>query len=410
MEEEERYDDIVARFEKMLETNESYFFDKEDFLDIIDGYISMGEFNMALKAVEISLQQYPDSIDILLYKAEIYSFKDLLEEAELIIAYIKELAPERVEIPMLEAELYSRSDKHLLAVAALKRALPLTDDKAEVYEMLTIEYFYLEDYYSALETAHKTLQFDADNATALYNAITCYDLLDKTDEAIRFLENHVDKNPFSEVAWSLLGKKYIDAEQFSKALRALDFAIAIDDRFIGAYYDKAFIYNKLEAYDKAIYLYKLTLAIADPTAFTYYHIAKANELKQEYELAGKYYLMAIDEDPGHYKSWKRLIHLKMFEKKYDEALVFIDKAIDIVNSQEMHELKALIHIENNQVYKAISSLEIAMKLGSVDLQVYLSLSDLYKQTKQIGKFRNLLLEAKKLYPESKEIQRRMQQK
>ena len=410
MNEEERFDDIVARFEKMLKTNESYFFDLNDFLDIIDEYITLADYHMALKAVEIGLHQHRDNVDILLYKAEIYSFLDQLEKAEMVIAYIKQLEPDRLEIPMLEAELYSRSDKHLMAVEALKRALPLAEDKAEVYEMLTIEYFYLENYREALLTAHKTLQFDADNATALYNAITCYDLLDKTGEAIVFLEKHVDENPFSEVGWSLLGKKYLDTRDYEKALKALDYAIAIDDRFIGAYYDKAFAHTRLGNYDQAITCYERTLAISDPTAFAYYHIGKVYELMQSYAIAANYYLKALDEDPGHYKSWKKLIRIKMFGKEYESALDLTNKAIEIANNSELYNLQALIFIKLNQIYKAIASFETAMKLGNADLQAILMLSDLYKQTQQIDKFRNLLLEAKKRFPDSKEIQQRMQQK
>jgi len=49
--------------------------------------------------------------------------------------------------------------------------------------------------------------------------------------------------PFNEIAWSLLGKKYIDTGKYQLAIEALDYAIAIDDNFLGAYYDQSICFE-----------------------------------------------------------------------------------------------------------------------------------------------------------------------
>jgi tetratricopeptide (TPR) repeat protein len=246
-----------------------------------------------------------------------------------------------------------------------------------------------------------------DSSTALYNAVTCYDLLNLQEEAIVFLQNHVEKNPFSEVGWSLLGKKYLEQKEYQKALEALDFAIAIDDSFLGAYYDKAYAYNKLQQYDKALEYYKLTLDIADPTAFTFYHMARIYEKIQNYDEAVANYLYAINEDPGHYKSWIKLVQIKIFLKDYDGALEVNQKALEIVNNQELFELLGNIYELKKDYQKAIPAFEMSLKLGTVKLKTILKLADLYKQTHQLDKFRNLLLDAKQQFPDSKEIQKRI---
>jgi len=411
MNEEERYDDIIKRFEAMLRTNENIFFDLEDFLEIVDEYISLGNFNMAVKALEIGLEQYPDNVELLLFRVELYSFDDQLDKAHALIQQLKQVAPDRVEIPMLEAELCSRKHQHKDAIAALQKALQFEEaDPVEIYEIMTVEYLYLEDYRAALDTSLKTLKLDPDSSTALYNAVTCFDLLDETEKAVRFLEQHVEKYPFSEVGWSLLAKKYIDKAQYQKAISALDYAIAIDDHFLGAYYDKAYAYTQTKQYDKALECYRLTLKIADPTAFTYYHIAQIYQLKKELNNAVHYYFKAIEEDPGYYKSWIKLINIKLEQGLPNDALSITHKALEVINNQELFELLGKIYLLMNEPQKAVPAFEMSLKLGTPSLPVILQLADLYKQNNRLDDYRSLLLEARNNFPESDEIKRRMLEK
>ncbi|HFX18126.1 MAG TPA: tetratricopeptide repeat protein [Flavobacteriales bacterium] len=408
MQEDFEHNNLIERFEAMLKTNENYFFDLEDFLDIIDEYITLGNLNMAQKAIEIGLQQHPENFDIQLYQAELHSLNDRLEAAESLLMHLENINPNRTEIPMLRAEIYSRKHLHKKAIEALKQALDLQGhDPGEIYELMTVEFLYLDDYQSALDTSLKALNHDPESSTALYNAITCFDLLDESDKAIAFLENYLSKNTFSEVGWSLLAKKYMDKQLFEKALNAIDYAIAIDDRFLGAYYDKAYIYTVLKEYDKALEFYKLTLSIADPTAFTYFHIARIYEKLEKDDLAIDFYLKAINEDPGHYKSWIKLIQLKLHQNNLDEALEITKKALDIVSNQELYEILGQIYLRQNNTDKAIEAYEMSLKLGDPKLTVILQLADLYKQTLQIEKFKQLLLAAKNQFPDSVEIQKRM---
>lgn len=399
------YEELMRRFEAMLHTNENYFFDLEDFLTIIEHYINSGNYNLAQKAVNIGLYQHNQDIDILLYKAELYSLNDQSEKAERLLEELSIMDPERIEIPMLAAEVYSRKNLHKKAIAKLQHALKLPGaEPSEILEMMTVEYLYLDDYNEALKTAIQALKHDPESSMSLFNAVSCYDLTNRPDEAINFLKNFLNKNPFSEVAWSLLAKKYIDKGQFENALEAIDFAIAIDDKFIGAYYDKAYIYSKLRRYKEALTFYKLTLDIADPTAFTYYHIARIYQRMNDVNNAVEYLLKAINEDPGHFKSWIKLVELKINNNEWEAALDIAKKASEIVNHEELFDLLGNIYTHQKKWHEAISAYEMSLKLGENNIPVIIKLSDLYKRTQQIEKFRKLLLKAKQKFPDSKEIQ------
>ncbi len=408
---ERNYDrEAIQRFEKMIQEGISYFFDLEEYLDIIDFYITYGNFNFAHKAIKLGLEQYVNNVELLMFKTELLALEGELTEAQKILNQIKGIEPGNKELPLLEADIFSRSNQHEMAVEALKKALEYHPEDIEIYDLLSIEYLYLDQFNEALKVSQKSLELDPENQAALYNIISCYDLMDLNEKAQEFLLNFVDRQPMSEIGWSLLGKRYIEDEKYEKALEALDFAIAIDDKFLGAYYDKAYVLTKLNRFEEAIEFYKITLSISDPSAFAYYHIAKNYEFLNKDKKAIEFYQKAIYEDPGHYKSRIRLIDIFIQNHILDEALKHSIDAVQTVPTQELYEQQAQIYILKEEPNKAIEALEQSLKLGSLKIPVALLLSDLYLKLGKTEKFRNILLEAKQLYPDSKEIKKRMTDK
>ncbi len=400
------HEDLIQRFEKMIVSGKNYFFDLNEFLEIIDHYIFIGNNNMAWKSLREADKQNPGNPDIALFKAELLSQENKFEEALEIIEGIQKIKID-IEVFLLEADIYSRTNHHLKAVKALQKALKNQIHDPEIYDLLTIEYLYLDDYENALKAALLSLKFDPENQAALYNAISCYDYLSLTDKSIQFLESYVDKQPLSEIGWSLLAKKYLEKKEYYKALNALDYAIAIDDKFLGAYYDKAFVLTHLGNYNDAINLYKITLEISDPTPFAYYHIAKNYELDQQPDKAIEFYNKALDEDPGHYKSWYKLINLLEKNNKFEEALQKSLEAIKISPTQQIYEQHAELLLKQNQIEKAIKALENSIKFGPLKVPVVLQLADLYLKIHDKENYRSLLLEANKQFPDCKKIQNKM---
>ena len=52
----------LSKFESMLKTNDVYFFDSNEFENIIQHYLNIGKHSLAKKAVDLGLEQHPDSI------------------------------------------------------------------------------------------------------------------------------------------------------------------------------------------------------------------------------------------------------------------------------------------------------------------------------------------------------------
>jgi tetratricopeptide (TPR) repeat protein len=113
----------------------------------------------------------------------------------------------------------------------------------------------------------KCLEHDEHDYSALYNVIYCFDYLEENEAAIDYLNDFLNKNPYSEVAWHQVGKQYYLLKEYKKALASFDFAIISDDGFIGAYLEKGKTQQKLKDYAGAIESYTVTLGLDDATSF-----------------------------------------------------------------------------------------------------------------------------------------------
>ena len=73
---EEEENISLTRFESMLKTNNVMFFDSEEFESITNYYIEEGKIALARKAVKLGLEQHPTSVNLKLYRAEIFIFEN----------------------------------------------------------------------------------------------------------------------------------------------------------------------------------------------------------------------------------------------------------------------------------------------------------------------------------------------
>jgi len=60
--------ELVKKFEEMMENNDEFYFDTEELEDIIVYYLELGDFNYADTAVNYGLKLHPNSLDIKIKK------------------------------------------------------------------------------------------------------------------------------------------------------------------------------------------------------------------------------------------------------------------------------------------------------------------------------------------------------
>jgi len=143
--EEDDHNLSLSKFESMLKTNKVLFFDSEEFEEIILHYLDMGKASLAKKALKLALEQHPKSTGLKLVQVEMLIYEDKLDVAEKLLNELFAIEPHNEEIYIQKASIYSKRDQHEKAVEILKTALQYTDDYADVYNLIGMEYLFMDN-------------------------------------------------------------------------------------------------------------------------------------------------------------------------------------------------------------------------------------------------------------------------
>src|SRR5699024_3097255 len=265
---------------------------------------------------------HPDSSLLKLLKVEILLYENKLDKAEEILNDLYEIEPYNPEIFIQKANILSKQLLHQEAVEVLKIAEDILGEDEEVFSMIAMEYLFLEDFEKAKNYYLKCLAIDENDSSSLHNIIYCFDYLNQPEEAVEFLLQFIDKNPYSEIAWHQLGLQYIELDDDKKALEAFDFAIIADDTFMGAYMEKAKLLENSENYEEAIQCYLTTLELEDATAFAYLHIGECYNKMGQTGLALEFFNKSLQTDPLLDKTWIAITEFYFERKHFEKALYY----------------------------------------------------------------------------------------
>ena len=398
----------LLKFESMLKTNSVYFFDLVEFEEIIIHYLDAGKHALAKKAVKLGLQQHPASVDLKLLQVEIYVFEDELDKASMLLKIIERLEPNNDEVFIQKATISSKKGNHKEAIELLKKALTFTDDKVDVWSLLGMEYLYLDNFRNARLTFQKCVKVDFEDYSALYNVVYCFDMEKLHEEAITYLNAYVDINPYCEVAWHQLGRQYYILEDYEKALNAFDYAVIIDESFIGGYLEKAKTLEQLERYKEAIDNYLITLELDDATAFVCIRVGECYQKLGNFDEAISFYKKAVHEDPLLDKGWMMLTNIYYDNENYQKAAYYISKALKIEEDNAVYWRRySEINLKQNFYEEAVTGFNKCLSLNDDALEIYIGLADVLSFLGEFNDALNTLIKAGKTYKDFAEIEYRL---
>lgn len=404
LESNERPDQPITKFESMLKTDDVYFFDAEDFEDIIHHYLNNGKVSLAKKGIKIGLQQHPGSIELRLLKVEVMVFENDLSGAELLLNELQLLDAHNEEIFIQRANIYSKKDNHEGAIELLQKALDLSTNSFDIHSLLGMEYLFMDDFKLAKESFMRCVDFDDQDYSSLYNVIYCFEFLEDYEGAILYLNDYLERNPYCEVAWHQLGKQYYLKEMYVEALTAFDFAIISDDSFIGAYFEKGKVLEKLGKYEEAIENYETTISIEDPTSHAFLRIGKCYEKLKNSEMARYYFYQTVHEDPLLDKGWLAITNFHYGKKNFDKALHYINKALNIDGENPLYWKKcAKIHMSLKNYDQADFSFKQVVELGNYELDTWLQWADAVHINGDTVGALQILAQGQEFYPKNLKI-------
>tara|TARA_R110000868_G_scaffold79068_8_gene225016 strand:+ start:18 stop:1364 length:1347 start_codon:yes stop_codon:yes gene_type:complete len=392
----------------MLKTNKVLFFDSEEFEEIILHYLDMGKAALAKKALKLALDQHPKSTGLKLVQVEMLVYDDKLDIAEKLLNELYAIEPNNEEIYIQKANICSKRDQHEKAVELLKIALQFTDDYADVYNLIGMEYLFMDNLELAKKSFIKCLEEDLEDQSALYNVVYCFEFLDQNLEAIIYLNKYIDKNPYSEIAWHQMGRLYYGVKDYENAIRAFDYATLIDDEFLGAFMEKAKAFERLNRYEEAIESYSRTIELDDATSYALLRIGKCHEKLGNSILALKFYNETVHEDPLLDKGWIAITDFYVRQKNFQKALFYVNKALAIDNQNRLYWKRyATINKQMNFFEEAEFGYRKAVEFGDTELDTWLFWVDILQFLGEFESAIQTLLQASEFYPEENEVEYRL---
>ena len=398
----------VSKFEIMLKSNKLLFFDSNEFENIISHYLENGKISLAKKAINLGLEQHPDSINLMLFKIEIFIFDNKLEKADKLLNSLEIIEPSNEELFIQRANIFSKKKLHNKAISTLSKALNISDNNAEIFSLIGVEYLFLEDFENAKKNFLSCLYNDKFDYSCLYNVIYCFDILKQNKQAISFLNDYLNRNPYCEIAWHQLGKQYFIFNEYEKAITAFDFAIISDEFFIGAYIEKGKTLEKLKRFNEAIINYKIIIALKDESNFPLFRIGICYEKLGNKNQAINFYKDCLNDDPLMDKAWYALANIQYNTQDYNKSLYSINKALEIsIEKAKYWRLYSKVNIGLSLYEEADIGFQKIINLGEADESIWLSKVDMVIKIGEFNYAIDILKECFDLFEDKSDIEYRL---
>ncbi len=346
MEENFLNNELIERFEQMLEKRQQFYFDTEEFYEIIAYYLDVGDLPYAKKAIDYAMNMYPANTEIQIKKLEYLLSVNKLKAAATLIEGLKEVGANDTDFIICMARFWSLKEVPKKAIVYYKQALEFGDDLEYIYNCLGNEYLNINEIGQALYSFKKALELDLDDDFAFFSCIQCFEELYMNKECVEFLLQYIDLRPYSEIAWSQLGQQYMVLKNYEEAHRAFDYATLINPKGIMSYTQKAMTLEKLEDYAAAIAVYEETLELDDSAAYTYLKIGECYMKLGKPFKALKAFHQSLHEDPQLDQSWVATSDLYESLGNYEEALYYLNRALDLDSLNiDYWKRRAYLHIQ-----------------------------------------------------------------
>ncbi|WP_209388724.1 tetratricopeptide repeat protein [Chryseobacterium sp. RR2-3-20] len=332
--------ELVKKFEEMMEINDEFYFDTEELEDIIVYYLELGDFNYADMAVNYGLKLHPNSLDIKIKKLEVLLEWEDFNTAKQLIDELKGSSMENTDFLVCYAKYYSNLGNPKKSIEICKKALELEEEQNFLNNFIADEYVNLGDPFNALKYYQQALKEDPLDDYSLENIMICFNDLNKSDEAIAFLNDYLDEFSYSEMAWSEYGQYYFVRKNYEEAIKAFDYMLAINSGSVGVYASKAACYEALNQYQKAISVYEEMLELEYTKAFTFYKIGLCYKALKQPIIALNYFQKSLREDPQFYLSMMEQSYLYEEMGGMPEALHFAKEAT-LLNDDNLDYQKRL---------------------------------------------------------------------
>lgn len=377
--------ELVKKFEEMIENNEELYFDTEEYEDIIIYYLEMGDISFAETATKYALKLHPNSLEIKIKKFEVLLELENYTLAKELMQELRASSMENTDFLVCCAKYYSNLGNPRRAIEYCEKALVLEEEENFLHNFIADEHVNMEDPFNALKHYKLALSFDQHDDYSLENVMFCYNQLNRSNEAIEFLNDYLNKFAFSETAWYEYGQFYFNRKNYEEAIKGFDYLLAINSQSVGVYANKAACLEAMGEWLKAIEVYEEMLVLEYTKSFTFYKIGLCYKENKQPVLALNAFQKSLRDDPQFYLSMMEQSYVYEEMGGMKEALHFAKEAVSLNDNNLDYQkrlaflyidcgkfeeslvcMKTLVDLEPTRFYNWYAYSEVLMLIGDYE--------------------------------------------
>lgn len=334
---------LVAKYENMLQTEKSEYFDIDELVVIAEYYVDKGKPDMSMEVVDYGLKLHPANLDLQICRCQTLVVSGRMMEAEKLLNSLPDQKDR--EIVFLRAGILldkNRPDEMETLLHNLAE-----DEEYSKDTLLDIAYFYLDA--GMPDTAYKwaaSLFKDYPEETEVKELmLQCAYDSGNYDLSVRLINKDLDENPYNIDGWLDLARCYIALEKTDKALEALGFALSVDDTCL-----------------ETLGLYVLCYM-------------KENRFQEAMEYGEK----IICIDPDNIIALENIATCAMEMEDYDKAIRYLSRTLDeciakmtTLDKASVYQRRAEAYLKISELEKCKTDLDTALKYDAEDSIVYLT--------------------------------------
>lgn len=391
--------ELAQKFEQMIENNDEFYFDTEEYVEIVIYYLELGDYSYAEMAVNHALKIHPNSIEIKTKQLEVFLELERYSKAKGLIDELHQSSLEDTDFLVCCAKYYSNLGNPKKSLEYCRKALELEEEENFLHNFMGDEYANLDDPFNALKHYTAALEHDPYDDYSLENIMLCYNKLNRPQEALDFLNQYLDKFAFSETAWYEYGQFHFNKKNYEEAIKGFDYLLAINSEAIGVYANKAACYEAMGEWDKAIAVYEEMLDLEYTQAFTFYKIGLCYKETKKLVAALTSFQKSLREDPQFY--------LAMMEQSYiyeelgnpKEALYFAQEATALSEGNVDYQKRlALLYITCGDYEESLNCLRKLVETEPTRFHNWYAYSEVLMLIGEYEEAVNVLEKALKTHP------------
>ena len=376
--EEESLYQAISRFEDMIRSNTTCYFDVIEFEIIIDYYLDQHNYRIAEEAVVTALNQHPNAAEIKFRLAQLNIQSGKPAKGLHLLREIQLIEATNADFYLLKGSALNVLGKKEEAAEAFDSAIQYSlENKDDTIYNIAASYISTRRYNLAIKYLLLAHEINPENVAVIHELALVYERIDDLKHSIEYYNKYLNVDPFNDNVWLSLGMVYSSIDDTEKALEAYDYAIAIDPVNISALFSKANTLVNIGKNKEAISSY-LEILDADPEnvqAYTY--IGECYEKMEFYKRSVYYFNKALEIDAHFADAWYGLGIAYFQQENFSESLKYFRKArnLDPENSDYWFMLGEVYRKLNN-LEKSAEAYNRVIELDPNDQEAWISRAEL----------------------------------